>query len=174
VTGGGTSSVYARPSYQDALASVVGNHRGVPDLSWNMAINGGALVYHSYFPDVAGGPGWYLVGGTSASSPQVAGVVALANQARAALGKAPIGDLNKAIYSAGFNKSAAFNDIVEQTYGSVQSGDLKSNQVWDITPGAPLTLDSVPGYATTAGYDLTTGWGSPKGMGFVDALAALQ
>lgn len=175
VTGGGTSSVYSRPSFQDGVASVVGNHRGVPDLSWNMAINGGALVYHSYFPAVDGPPGWFLVGGTSASSPQVAGVVALANQARAAAHKAPIGDLNKAIYSQGFNRSAAFNDVVTQTYGdgSVPSGHLQSNQVWDITPGAPLTLDSVTGHATTTGYDLTTGWGSPKGMGFVDALAAL-
>jgi len=140
-----------------------------------MAINGGALVYHSFFPAVDGSPGWYLVGGTSASSPQVAGVVALANQARAAAHKAPIGDLNKAIYSQGFNQSAAFNDVVSQTYGdgSVPSAHLQSNQVWDITPGAPLTLDSVTGSATTAGYDLTTGWGSPKGMGFVDALAAL-
>ncbi|MBO0835567.1 MAG: S53 family peptidase [Actinobacteria bacterium] len=175
VTGGGTSSVYARPSFQDGVASVVGSHRGVPDLAWNMAINGGALVFHSYFPAVDGPPGWYLVGGTSASSPQVAGVVALANEARAAAHKAPIGNLNQAIYSARFNQTAAFNDIVPQTYGdgSVPSAHLQSNQLWDITPGAPLTLDSVTGHATTAGYDLTTGWGSPKGMAFVDALAAL-
>jgi subtilase family serine protease len=175
VTGGGTSSVYARPSYQDGVASVVGNHRGVPDLAWNMAINGGALVYRSFFPAIDGAPSWFLVGGTSASSPQVAGVVALANQARAAAGKAPIGNLNQAIYSSGFNKAAAFNDIVPQVYGdgSVPSAHLKSNQVWDITPGAALALDSVPGHPTTGGYDLTTGWGSPNGMGFVNALAAL-
>jgi hypothetical protein len=116
-----------------------------------------------------------LVGGTSASSPQVAGVVALANQARAAAGKAPIGNLNQAIYSSGFNKAAAFNDIVPQVYGdgSVPSAHLKSNQVWDITPGAALALDSGPGHPTTGRYDLTTGWGSPNGMGFVNALAAL-
>jgi subtilase family serine protease len=96
-TGGGTSSVYPRPSYQDGVAAVVGNHHGVRELAWNMAINGGALVYHSYYPAIDGNPGWSLVGGTSASSPQAAAVVALANEARAAMNTAPIGNLNAAI-----------------------------------------------------------------------------
>lgn len=68
------------------------------------------------------------------SAPQVAAVTAIGNQARAAAGKGPIGDLNAAIYSPSFNRSAAFSGFV--------------------------TPDPVPGYPTTAGYDLTTGWGS--------------
>ena len=152
------------------MASVVGAHRGVPDLAWNMAINGGALTYRSYFPGVDGPPSWVLFGGTSASSPQVAGVVALANEARKAAGKAPIGDLNKAIYSPSFDKAAAFNDIVPHTFGTEPSSTLNSNQLWDITPGQPLVLDAVPGHPTTTGYDMTTGFGSPNGMGFIDQL----
>jgi subtilase family serine protease len=170
VTGGGVSTVYPRPAYQDSVASVVGAHRGVPDLAWNMAINGGALTYRSYFPRVDGAPSWVLFGGTSASSPQVAGVVALANQARKAAGKGPIGNLNQAIYSPSFDKSAAFRDVTAHQYGTVPSGNLHSNQVWDITPGAPLVPDAVTGYETTTGYDLTTGFGSPYGPGFVSQL----
>jgi subtilase family serine protease len=171
VTGGGDSTVYARPSYQNTVASVVGAHRGVPDLAWNMAINGGALVYHSFFQKVNGPPGWFLVGGTSASSPQVAAVVALANQARKQAGKGPIGNLNQAIYSPGFNKSVAFHDVAPQTFGTgVPSANLHSNQVWDITPGQPVSLDAVTGHDTTTGYDLTTGFGSPVGPGFVSEL----
>jgi len=74
-----------------------------------------------------------LVGGTSASSPQVAGVVALANQARAAAHKAPIGDLNKAIYSQGFNQSAAFNDVASQTYGDGSVGVQISKAIGKLT-----------------------------------------
>ncbi len=170
VTGGGVSDIYPRPSYQDSVASVVGAHRGTPDLAWNMAINGGALTYRSYYPGVDGPPSWVLFGGTSASSPQVAGVVALANEARKQAGKGPIGELNKAIYSPSFSKSVAFRDVTPQTYGTVASGNLHSNQVWDITPGQPVALDAVPGYPTTTGYDLTTGFGSPFGPGFVSEI----
>lgn len=171
VTGGGVSTVYPRPSYQDSVSSVVGNHRGTPDLAWNMAINGGALVYRSFFPDVYGSPAsWFLVGGTSASSPQVAGLMALANQARAAAGKAPIGDLNKVIYSASFDKSVAFHDVTAHQYGTVASGNLHNNQEWDLTPGESVVPNAVPGYDTTPGYDLTTGFGSPYGPGFVSEL----
>ena len=171
VTGGGLSTVYPRPAYQNGVSSVVGAHRGTPDLAWNMAINGGALTYRSYFPGVDGPPSWVLFGGTSASSPQVAGVMALANEARKKAGKAPIGDLNKVIYSAGFNKAAAFRDVTAQTYGTVASGHLHNNQESDITPGQPVVPDAVPGYETTTGYDLTTGFGSPFGPGFVSELA---
>jgi subtilase family serine protease len=170
VTGGGISTVYPRPAYQDSIASIVGNHRGTPDLAWNMAINGGALTFRSYFPKVDGPSSWVLFGGTSASSPQVAGVMALANQARKAAGKAPIGDLNKVIYSATFNKGVAFHDVTAHQYGTVTSGNLHNNQESDITPGQPVTPNAVPGYATTAGYDLTTGFGSPYGPGFVSEL----
>jgi subtilase family serine protease len=170
VTGGGLSTVYSRPQYQNSVSGVVGTQRGVPDLAWNMAINGGTLVYRSYFPAVSGPPSWGLFGGTSASSPQAAAVVALANQARKAAGKAPIGNLNQAIYSAGFDRASAFRDVVAHQFGTVASGNLNTNRVWDLAPGQLLTPDAVPGYPTTAGYDLTTGFGSPYGPGFVSAL----
>ena len=48
-TGGGLSTVYPRPTYQANVASVVGDHRGVPDLAWNSSVNGGVLVYTSFF-----------------------------------------------------------------------------------------------------------------------------
>src|SRR6266581_8319665 len=36
-TGGGPSVIYNRPSWQDAVQSVVGSARGVPDISWDSA-----------------------------------------------------------------------------------------------------------------------------------------
>ena len=114
---------------------------------------------------------WGVYGGTSASSPQVAALTAIGNEWRREFGhKGPIGDLNKAIYSASFVKSAAFTDIVPRTYGTTPSGVLQNNRIWDLGADGFVTPDPVPGYPTTVGYDLTTGWGSPQGFGYVDNL----
>lgn len=171
VTGGGLSTVYGRPSYQDPIVGVVGDHRGVPDLSWNSSVNGGVLVYTSFFPGV-NRVGWHLYGGTSASSPQAAALTALANQQRVAAHKAPLGNLNTVIYSAAFPRDTAFADVVPSTYGTTPSGHLDTNRVWDIGTDGALTPDPVPGYPTTTGYDLTTGWGVPAGPSYVAALVA--
>lgn len=171
-TGGGLSRVYARPAFQNGVASVVGAHRGVPDLAWNAAVNGGVLVFHTFFPEVEGSNQWSVYGGTSAASPQAAALTAIANQARAAAGKRPVGDLNKAIYGPGFNRSAAFADVVPLTYGSTPSGHLDGNRMWDTAPDGSLTPDPVRGWPTTAGYDLTTGWGAPRAPGYVGQLVA--
>ena len=171
VTGGGLSTVYSRPAYQDSIAGVVGDHRGVPDLSWNSSVNGGVLVYTSFFPGV-NRVGWHLYGGTSASSPQAAALTALANQQRLAATKAPLGNLNSVIYSTTFPRATAFTDVVQRTYGTTPSGHLNTNRVWDIGTDGALTPDPVPGYPTTNGYDLTTGWGVPAGPTYVAALVA--
>ena len=171
-TGGGLSTVYPRPAYQDAVTSVVGGARGVPDVAWDAAVNGGVLVFHSYFPQIEGPPSWSVFGGTSSSSPQVAAVTAIGNQARAAAGKGPIGDLNAAIYSPSFDRSAAFSDVVPHTYGTTPSGVLQDNRIWDTQANGFVTPDPVPGYPTTSGYDLTTGWGSPYAPGYVSQLVA--
>jgi subtilase family serine protease len=171
-TGGGLSRVYSRPAYQDPVAGVVGSHRGVPDLAWNAAVNGGVLTYIGYYPSIEGPPRWGVFGGTSASSPQVAGLTAVANQARHAAGKGPIGNLNVAIYSASFDRSAAFSDIVPRTYGTTPSGHLENNRMWETDENGFLTPGAVPGFPTTTGYDLTTGWGTPKAAGYVAQLVA--
>ncbi len=171
VTGGGLSTVYGRPAYQAGVAGVVGDHRGVPDLAWNSSVNGGVLVYTSFFPGVSR-VGWHLYGGTSASSPQAAALTALANQQRIAANKAPLGNLNDVIYAASFPRGTAFADVLPHTYGTTPSGHLDSNRVWDIGSDGVLTPDPVPGYPTTAGYDLTTGWGVPAGPDYVSALVA--
>jgi subtilase family serine protease len=171
-TGGGLSTVYARPGYQNTVASVVGGRRGVPDVAWNAAVNGGVLVYHSYFPEIEGSPAWAVFGGTSSASPQVAAVTAIANQARAVAHKPPIGNLNSAIYSPSFNRSAAFSDVVPHTYGTTPSGVLQDNRIWDTDATGFVTPDPVTGYPTSTGYDLTTGWGSPYAPGYIEQLVA--
>jgi subtilase family serine protease len=156
-TGGGLSAIFAMPPWQSGLpASLLQGRRALPDVSWSAAIDGGVLVWF--------GPlnRWLDVGGTSAATPQMAGVVALANQLRAAGGKVPVGHLAPALYQL---PAADFNDIVPQTFGSGANA---------VTVGDNLRYGfSVPALRTTAGYDLTTGLGSPKAYSLVHDLATL-
>jgi subtilase family serine protease len=164
-TGGGPSVLYPRPSWQSGVLTGAGPHRLVPDLAWNAAVSGGVLVYTSFFPSVSR-VGWHVYGGTSASSPQVAALTALAVQ-QAGHG---LGNINSAIYT----HQGAFNDVIPQRQGSTSiiSGDLSKNQMFDyIGDGLPVQWDQILGWDTTTGYDMTTGVGTPNAPAYVTALA---
>ena len=72
-SGGGDSTIELRPSYQNAISSIVGTHRGTPDFSYDADPASGVSVYNSS-PD-CGNLKWQVFGGTSVSSPSLAGVV---------------------------------------------------------------------------------------------------
>jgi subtilase family serine protease len=162
---GGASSIYASPSWQGAQASLTGGMRGIPDLSWNAAVNGGVLIYESQFPN-AFRTGWHLTGGTSAASPQIAGLLAVVNAMRAEGGKGPIGDPHAAIYALGNGASAStyYRDVLPQTFGSINY-PLVDNRWITNTP-------NVPGHPVTKGWDMTTGFGSPLVNNWIPALVA--
>ena len=122
------------------LASA-GNHRLVPDLAWNASVNGGVLVYTSFFPSVSR-VGWHVYGGTSAASPQVAGLVALANEQQADDHQPSIGYLNPLLYQAAASDPSIFSDVVPQTYGTALSGQLKDNTMF-LYNGEELGLPNV-------------------------------
>jgi kumamolisin len=67
--GGGTSSYVPVPKYQSSIAGLVGSNRGVPDIAAVADPGTGVWVYDS------GNGGWFIVGGTSVSSPLIAGIV---------------------------------------------------------------------------------------------------
>ena len=128
-------------------------------------MNGGVLVYTSFFPSV-NRVGWHVYGGTSAASPQVAGLTSLAVQ-KAGHG---LGNINPAIYA----HPSAFTDVTPTHQGlpGVISGELSTNQMFDYNgDGLPATWSSIAGWPTTQGYDMTTGFGTPKAVAYVAALA---
>jgi subtilase family serine protease len=84
-------------------------------------------------------------GGTSFATPMWAGYLALANQQAAASGKT-IGYINPIIYP----------DALTSSYSTL---------FHDITSGSCGT------YSAITGYDLCTGWGSPKTTGLINTLA---
>jgi len=135
-TGGAPSLLFGVPSYQSGLSL---SARG-PDVAYNAAIDGGVLVVYGGF----GGPSpvTFIVGGTSAGSPQWAGIAALANQARAMVSKGPIGDLNPVLYAI-FHSARYATDF------------------HDITVGNDKLVGSSVGFSAGTGYDLASGIGSP-------------
>jgi|CZLB01.1.fsa_nt_gi subtilase family serine protease len=148
--GGGVSAVFSRPIFQIGVRSVVGSHRGTPDISMSAAVNGGAWVYWS-FPGV-GAPGWEIIGGTSEASPIFSGVVALADQ----VAGHRLGLINPALYALG---------------ALSQHGDHNTGLV-DITSGNN-SFGGVTGYNAAPGYDVASGWGTIDAAKFVPALARL-
>jgi subtilase family serine protease len=143
-SGGGFSVIYRRPSYQKGVTS--GGHRGVPDVAYDAAVDGGVLVAVSVIPSGAEGGPFHIFGGTSSGSPQWAGLVALADQ----LAGHRLGLLNPAIYQIGESSSYSqgFHDI------------LFGNNTIQL-PAANGTLVTVQGFSVRKGWDAVTGWGSP-------------
>ncbi len=147
-TGGAPSMLFSSPSYQHGVTGY--SMRTVPDVSYNASILGGVGVV--YTSTVDGLTHLYLVGGTSAGSPQWASIFALVNQARAQQHKGPLGFANPALYAIAENPAtkSAFHDI---TVGN-------------------NALDSPLGFNAGPGYDLATGWGTPDVAKLVPLLAA--
>jgi subtilase family serine protease len=149
-TTGGISTVFTRPSYQNGVAGVVGNRRGVPDISMSAACTGAVNVYLS-LPTL--GAVWTPTCGTSEASPLFAGIVAIADQMN---GHKPLGMINPAIYAMG---AAHEPGIVQVTTGN--------NAVFVTTHGKHV---DVPGYTAGPGYNLATGLGTVTGPLFVREL----
>ena len=145
-SGGGISTYYPIPAYQQGI---------------NMAASQGSTTMRNV-PDVAltadniwvtsdnGGTGTF--GGTSCAAPLWAGFTALVNQQAAANGWMPVGFLNPILYSIG--KSAAY-----------------ASDFHDITTGDNTWSSSPSMFYAVTGYDLCTGWGSPRGTNLINELA---
>ena len=73
--GGGPSTVESRPSYQNVIKSIVGSHRGTPDISAEASPYSYVVIYSQY-----GCGGWCGVGGTSVASPTLAGIINAAGE----------------------------------------------------------------------------------------------
>jgi subtilase family serine protease len=153
-TGGGFSVLFGGPSYQQGTIHG-GKQRGVPDVAYNAAVLHGVLTYL----DIPGIPvGFYLFGGTSAGSPQWAGITAITNQKAAKR----LGFLNSGIYRIGTDSTAypaSFHDITSGTNSAVEFDSLDN----------PVT---VIGFNAGVGWDATTGFGTPISTSVVDYLIA--
>ena len=114
-SGGGFSGTYAQPYWQaDAVASYFAQVDGTQQQPAGGFSKGGrgypdvALAGKDF--EVVIGDVLYLVSGTSASAPSVAGMLARINAGLLAAGKAPVGLVNPTLYASG---GSFANDIVD-------------------------------------------------------------
>jgi len=141
----------AIPSYQSSPSTMLSA----------ITADGGTSLYRNV-PDVSaeantdnffcsGGSCKTGIGGTSLAAPRWAGFIALANQQASANGET-VGFLNPLIYALGqtSNYDTAFHDITSGSDANSSSNGL---------------------FTAATGYDLVSGWGTPSGQGFIDALA---
>ena len=149
-SGGGKSVIFPRPAYQDGVVPVVGDQRGVPDISMSGACNGAVDVYQG-FP---GQGGWFPTCGTSEATPLFAGIVSLADQ----VAGHPLGVINPALYSL---SASAAPGVVDVTSG---------NNTVTFTQHRVTT--TVTGFDALPGYDLASGVGTVDAAAFVPELAA--
>ena len=104
--GGGPSQVEPRPHFQDRIANIVGDFRGTPDFSFDANPNTGVWVLDTNL--FQGGPGgWFILGGTSVSSPSLAGILNAAGKF-AASSQAKNSLFNRHLFS----DRADFRDII--------------------------------------------------------------
>jgi len=141
-TGGGISDVFDAPAWQaDAHVPPSANPahnvgRGMPDVAGNADFASGyRITVHGVI---------LQVGGTSATTPLYAGLVAIMN---ARLGQS-VGYINPTLYSSG---PAVCRDIAD---------------------GATNATDGAPGYIAGPGWDPCTGWGVINGTELLNLLGA--
>jgi subtilase family serine protease len=193
--GGGTSQVYAEPSYQSSVvpgryadywqgnaneqsgATVPG--RVVPDVAMLGDPNSGFLMGQTEDFSAYANPlgydlptdtvkfGQYRIGGTSLSSPLFAGMMALADQAAGT----HHGFANPALYK--LYRGASFRDITapKSKVGVVRTDYVNNTNA---AGGLQMVLRGAgdTGTLTSAvGYDDSTGLGSPNGVSFLAGLA---
>ena len=170
-SGGGYSILFPRPAFQNTLppgstyvGSSVGapgpnsNMRGVPDIAFQASARTGTLVYMTEPATTSSGTGcgganpcsigWYVVGGTSCSAPQWAGLIAIADQ----IAGSDLGYINPALYQIAANPAKYAADFFDVTVGNNQT-------------------TSIPGYSASLGWDAVTGLGTPNAANLLPDLA---
>jgi len=129
-SGGGVSTVYTQPSWQQGVsgAAAANGMRAVPDVSLTAAGHDGYVIVEN--------GSMYVIGGTSASSPSLAGMMALLVQSKGGAGQG--------------NANAGFYPLVNA-----------AKNPFHATPSGNNSVPGVSGFtASGAAYNLATGLGS--------------
>ncbi|WP_088285309.1 S53 family peptidase [Ideonella sp. A 288] len=150
-TGGGISLYTARPAYQTHPVPGLGTpvRRTVADVAFNA--DPGTGQYVAVMSPGSSTVNWISAGGTSLSTPQWAGLVAIANALRALDGKATLGAPHDLLYanvgSVPGTYASTFADIVQGSHGTCATCTAK------------------------VGFDQLTGLGTPQVGSLLAALS---
>ncbi|MEZ0022599.1 subtilase family serine protease [Kitasatospora sp. MAP12-15] len=167
-SGGGTSARFKQPGYQrgivpeDLVTANGGRNRVVPDIAAVADPNTGFLVGQTQaFPDGSVKYSEYRIGGTSLACPALAGLQALAQQAKGS----PLGFANPAIYAR--YGTGAYHQVTDHPFGpGTELAEVRvdfANSV-DAAAGTVTSLRSLgmdSSLVAVEGYNAVTGVGSP-------------
>ncbi len=171
-SGGGTSRLFAQPTYQQGVvpASLATRWsstpaRVIPDIATVGDPNTGMLIGQTQTFSTGVAYGEFRIGGTSLSSPLMAGIMAVAQQRKGS----PLGFANPAIYAL---TSTAFNDITDpaSTVAVVRADYANGEDASNGTLYSIRRMNVTFTLHTIAGYDDVTGRGTPNGT-FVAAIS---
>jgi subtilase family serine protease len=175
-SGGGSSKVFAKPSFQK---SVAGKFRQVPDISWlSDPFTGGLIVVSE--PDKVPLQTWYAAGGTELSTAMFSALWAIANQEAGV----PLGQAAPYLYAmpsttitdiVPYTSSTNFTAVIEPSASEVQR--YNTLQSMALVPSPPFgkfysaIVDDPSGevFGVSFGGDyhlkVTTGWDEVTGLG---------
>ena len=166
-SGGGASKMFSKPSWQSGPGVPADGRRDIPDVAFASAVYHDSYIFCSA-EVINGSTGEACssagfaesVGGTSLAAPNLAAMLAIAEQAS---GSGPLGNINGLLYglASGSAAAAVFHDVT-----------VGDNQVACAT-GTPDCTTGTMGFVAGAGYDQATGLGSIIGSGLASALTGL-
>ena len=151
--GGGTSRLWAMPSWQKNVPSVLATASskicgtGTTQCRVTPDVSAFADEYTGITIEIDGG--WYTIGGTSSSAPMWAGLLAEINESSTCQSSAVthngVGFASPLLYEVGANPTLAAESFNDVTTGN--------NDIFSNDHGA---------YAATTGYDAASGFGTPN------------
>ncbi len=142
-SGGGVSAYEPKPSYQ--ASKVSGNYRSTPDVVLDADPNTGVVI-------VSQGKS-VQVGGTSLSAPVFGGLIAIADQGLATVGKTSLNGATQTLPDLYNATSGSFSTVQGATTTTTGLG----------SPNAPALVQSITGLTTTT--TTTTGGGGSTSTG---------
>ncbi len=151
-SGGGVSSLFARPAWQQSVATSLPAGRVVPDIAAEAAPNHGLAVRYE--------SSWYLLGGTSLAAPTQAGIYAATLAAAGRPDGTPV-EVHTALYGAA---ASAFRDITVGTnhvYAATAGYDAVTGLGGPQWSALSTALTGTAAAATGTGATGTTGTGTP-------------
>jgi hypothetical protein len=168
--GGGCSTELEAPAWQRSVAdwSAVGcgAHRAVADVSADADPYTGVAIYDST-PEspTKGGPGWIPIGGTSASSPLIASVFALAGGAGKNANDETVKYPAQTLYEGLAGTPGSWHDVVSGSNGECTKPFENGTGISGCTALQEATNCSEEAIClATPGYDGPTGVGTPDGI----------
>jgi subtilase family serine protease len=162
-SGGGFSDLFPRPAYQNGVVTGgAPSGRAVPDLALDADPTTGMLVGETQAFPHGVRFGEYRIGGTSLSSPLMAGMVADAVQHAGSR----LGFLNIAVYKLAAAHIGAFDDVTSVHHGdaNVRPDFINGVNGVDGIAYSIRTFDQDSSLVTRPGWDDVTGVGTPNSV----------